>query len=446
MLTAHKRCDIIYKLQTISSIMPELNFSPGDYVRLRLAKKELEGTILETSDQSMYLLKLNTGYNIGIPKENVLAGRALKKFKEEKESFQLPKKEDLPNLGLIVTGGTIASKLDPKTGGVRSLTEINEFAKFYPELFKIANISKLEIPFMIMSESMSHEHWIKIAETAEKMLNDPEISGVIITHGTDTLHYTSAALSFFLRNLNKPVVLTYSQRSIDRASSDANLNLQCAARMALSNCAEVMLVGHASSNDDFCFAMQGTKVRKMHTSKRDAFKPINDSPIAKVFPDGKIEFLKQYRPRNKEKVELDTSFSDKVALIKFYPGQDSSILDFYALKYKGIVIEASGLGHLPVSEAQHNWLPKLKKHIKSGLVVCITSQCIFGRVDPYVYSNLRELNESGVIFLEDMLPETAFVKLGWVLGHYGLKVIVKEKMLENVAGELNDRLGKDFLE
>ena len=260
---------------------------------------------------------------------------------------------------------------------------------------------------------------------------------MIVTHGTDTLHYTSSALSFFLRNLSKPVVLTYSQRSIDRASSDANLNLQCAARMAISDAAEVMLVGHSSTNDDFCYAMRGTKVRKLHTSRRDAFKPVNDNVIAKVWPE-KVEFVSSCRPRNKEKVELDSQFTDKVALVKFYPGQDSSILDFYALKYKGIVVEGVGLGHLAVTEAPHNWLPKLKKHIKNGFVVCVCSQCIFGRVDPYVYSNGRELVEAGVIHLEDMLAETAFIKLGWVLGHAGWKAHAKEKMLENLAGEINE--------
>ncbi|MFH1802341.1 MAG: Glu-tRNA(Gln) amidotransferase subunit GatD [archaeon] len=460
--------------------MADLNFQPGDYVRLRLAKREVEGTILESKDSSVYLLKLKTGYNIGIPKENVLAGRALKKFKEEKEDFKLKEKNGLKSIGLIVTGGTIASKLDPKTGGVAPLTEVGEFAKFYPELFKMVNVKKIEIPFMIASESMSSEHWIKIAEIAEKMLNDKEIEGIIITHGTDFLHYTSAALSFFLRNLNKPVVLTYSQRSIDRASSDANLNLQCAAQMAISDCAEVMLVGHATSNDDFCYAMPGTKVRKMHTTRRDAFKIVNDGPIAKVWPpsaisdshdnsadggkptladsaseapkkkvksptSGRVEFLREYRPRNKDKVELDASFSDKVALVKFYPGQDPGILDYCALKYKGLVIEVAGIGHVAASDSKENWMPKLKKHIRDGLVVCVAPQTIFGRLDPYVYSNGRELMDSGVVFLEDMLPESALVKLGWVLGHHGWKGKAKEKMLENVAGELNDRLGNEFL-
>ncbi|MBU0466163.1 MAG: Glu-tRNA(Gln) amidotransferase subunit GatD [Nanoarchaeota archaeon] len=428
--------------------MAELNFQPGDYVCLRLAKEEIEGRVLESSDSSIVLLKLKTGYNIGIPRENILAGRALKRFKLEEEGVTLTPptlKEGKKNIGLIVTGGTIASKLDPRTGGVAPLTEIGEFAKFYPELFKIVNVERIEVPFMIASESMTSEHWIKIAQACEKMLNDSLISGVIVTHGTDFLHYTSAALSFFLKNLNKPVVLTYSQRSIDRASSDANLNLQCAAQMVIYDCAEVMLVGHASNDDDFCYAMPGTKVRKLHSSRRDAFKVVNDRPIAKVWKD-KVKFLREYKPRNNEKVELDIGFNDKVALIKFYPGQDPSILDFYALKYKGIVVEASGLGHLPVSEAQHNWIPKLKKYIREGLVVCAAAQTVFGRLDPYVYSNGRELLDAGVIFLEDMLAETALVKLGWILGHHGWKGKAKEKMLENVVGELNERLGVGFLD
>ena len=425
--------------------MAELNFNPGDYVKLRLALEEQEGSVLESSDSSILLLKLDSGYNIGIPKENILDGKLLRRFKEEeKKVIPLKNKEGLKSIGLVITGGTIASKLDSRTGGVKWLTDVDEFIRFYPELLEIVNVKKIDVPFMIASESMTSEHWIKIAESVKKMLDDKDIEGVIVTHGTDFLHYTGAALSFFLRCLNKPVVLTYSQRSIDRASSDANLNLQCAARMALSDCAEVMIVGHATINDDFCYALPGSKTRKMHSSRRDAFKVINNSPIAKVWLD-KIEFLREYRPKDEEKrVELDMNFNDKVALVKFYPGQDPSILDFYALKYKGIIVEASGLGHLPVSESRESWIPKLKKHIRDGFVVCISAQTIYGRLDPYVYSNGRELLDAGVIFLEDMLSECALVKLGWVLGHHGWKGKAKEKMLENVAGELSEKIGTGY--
>src|SRR3989344_5447956 len=177
--------------------------------------------------------------------------------------------------------GIILSKYDSRTGGVHPLTNPEELFKFYPEIFEIANVSKVEVPFMKASEDMDYKDWQKIAKVAEKNLNDQNIKGIIITHGTDILHYTSAALNFFLGKVNKPVVLTYSQRSVDRASSDANLNLKCAALMAISDAAEVMLVGHATENDDFCYAMPGTKVRKMHSSRRDAFKVVNAEPFAK---------------------------------------------------------------------------------------------------------------------------------------------------------------------
>jgi glutamyl-tRNA(Gln) amidotransferase subunit D len=293
---------------------------------------------------------------------------------------------------------------------------------------------------------MDFKDWEKIARVAEKLLNDNNIQGVIITHGTDFLHYTSSALSFMLGNLNKPVVLTYSQRSIDRASSDANLNLQCSAEVAgLTDIAEVVLVGHANSEDNFCYVMPGTKVRKMHSSRRDAFKVINGKPLAKVFPEKGIEILNNFNKRNNgKKAKADVKFEEKVALIKFYPGQSSDILNYYLKnKYKGIVIEMSGLGHVSTSRSRNNWVKSIKEVISKGVAVCATSQCINGRVDPLVYSNGRDILETGVIYLEDMLSETALVKLGWVLGHADWaksKIKIKEKMLENMHGEFNKRL------
>jgi len=421
--------------------MAELNFNPGDYVRFRLALREIEGRIIENSDKSIVLIKLNSGYNIGIPKENILGARKLpEKNKEEKEKIVRKKKTNLPKIAIVSTGGTITSKASYKTGGVEPIKDADEIISLYPELGDIVEVKKLEMPFRMLSGNMDSSHWIKIAETIKPLLDDKEIQGIILTHGTDTLHYTGAALSFFFRNLNKPIILTYSQKSVDRASSDANLNMVCAAKMAISDCAEVVLVGHATTNDDYCFAFRATKVKKLHSSMRNAFKPVNIGPIARVSSE-KIDFLMSYNKRSDKKVEFDDSFSDKIALVKFYPGQDPSILDYYALSYKGVIIEGTGLGHLAASGANKSWIPALKKHIKNGLVICLATQTNFGRVDPYVYAYGRELMDTGVIFLEDMLPETAFVKLGWVLGHYGWKGKVKEKMLENFAGELNERLG-----
>ncbi len=420
--------------------MATIHGKPGDLVKFRLAQEELEGTLLESADAAVVLVKLASGYNIGIPREHVLASRVLKKAREKPDQEIPHQGTGLPAIGLVVTGGTIASKLDASTGGVKPLADAGEFARLYPELFALARVHEVRVPFMIASESMDSSHWIRIAEEVKHLLDNPEIQGVVVMHGTDTLHYTAAVLSFFLIGLTKPVVLTYSQRSIDRASSDAHLNIQCSARMALSDAAEVMVVGHASLNDDFCYALRGTKVRKLHTSRRDAFQAINVEPLARVWPD-RVEFLESYRKRSTGTGALDTAFSDKVGLVKFYPGQGPEILDFYALKHKGIVLEMTGLGHVAASDAHQSWIPALKKHIRAGFIVCAAAQTVYGRLDPWVYSNGRELMDAGVIFLEDMLPETALVKLGFVLGHYGWKAKVAEKMLENMAGELNPRIG-----
>jgi len=412
----------------------------GDYVEVHLMKTIYEGVLLEVpkSEKGTVLLKLDSGYNIGFNKKDVSYIKVLRKTKEKTEEIKVEKDSKKPDIAIVITGGTIASKLDPKTGAVKWLDTPEGLFKIYPELFEKVNVSKVEIPFMKGSENMDFKDWKKIAKVVQKLLNEMHIKGVIITHGTDSLHYTSAALSFFLGKVNKPVVLTYSQRSIDRASSDANLNLQCAALVAISDIAEVMLVGHASTNDDFCYAMPGTKVRKLHASRRDAFKVVNSKPFAKISKDT-ISKLSDYKVRNKNKVKADTEFEDKVALLKFYPGQDPDILDYYIKKkYKGVVVEMMGLGHVAVKEATASWTKKLKEVIGKGLVICAVPQTIYGRLDPFVYSTGREILETGVIYLKDMLAETALVKLGWVLGHKNWNV--KEKMLENISGEFNDRL------
>jgi glutamyl-tRNA(Gln) amidotransferase subunit D len=422
--------------------MEKTNARPGDFVEVHLSKIIYEGILLESpeSEKGIVLLKLGTGYNIGFSKKDILKIRVLKKSQKKTEETEIKKSPDKPNIAMIITGGTIASRLDSRTGGVSPLTEPSELFRFYPELFEKTNVAKIEVPFMKASEDMDFKDWKKIAGTAVKLLNDPNIKGIIITHGTDTLHYTSSALSFFLKNLNKPVVLTYSQRSIDRASSDANLNLQCAALAAISDMAEIMLVGHASINDDFCYAMPGTKVRKMHASRRDAFKVVNGKPFAKIYPD-KIERISEWKLRNKNKVKLDAGSEEKIAIVKVFPGQNPEILDYYMKKkYKGIILEVTGLGHVPVRGARKSWLKKLKEIQKKGILVCAAAQTIYGRLDPMVYSNGRELLKAGIIFLEDMLAETAFVKLGWVLAKTKDKEEVRKLMLTNIAGELSERL------
>lgn len=425
----------------------KITAKPGDLVRVSLMKKEYRGILLESpeTEKGIILLKLGSGYNIGLNKKNIREIKTLRKSKEKEIRVDIERDKEKPNVGMIITGGTIAARLNPRKGGVDWLDTPESLFKFYPGIFDKVNLVKVEVPFMKASEDMDYKDWQKIARVAAKLLNDSNIKGIIITHGTDFLGYTSAALSFMLKDLNKPVVLTYSQRSIDRASSDANLNLQCSAITAISDIAEVMIVGHATENDNFCYAMPGTKVKKMHTSRRDAFKVINSKPFAKVYPD-RIDTLLDHNSRKKGKVKTDTMFEEKVALVKIYPGQDPDILNYYQRKkYKGIILEMCGLGHAPTKRARMSWIKKLKEIQDKGMIVCAAAQTVYGRLDPLVYSNGRELLGTGIIYLEDMLAETAFVKLGWVLGHKEWaksKEKIKEKMLENISGGFSDRLEK----
>jgi len=418
----------------------------GDYVEVHFVKEIYEGVLLDSPESGIVLLKLDNGYNIGFKKKEISEIKVVKKkesVKEEKIDLKTDSKK--PNIAMVITGGTIASKYDSKTGGVSWLTNPNELFKFYPEIFEVCNVVVVDVPFMKGSEDMDYLDWKNVGRSVERFLNDKNVSGVIVTQGTDSLHYASSALSFFLGKLNKPVVLTYSQRSIDRASSDADLNLKCAALMAISNVAEVMTVGHATTNDDFCYAIRGTKVRKLHASRRDAFKPVNDLPLAKINSKG-IEIINSnYNVRDdKKKVKSDLNFCDKVALLKFYPGQNPEILDFYFEKgYKGIVIEMLGLGQVATSDSRNAWITKLKEVQNKGMIICAAAQTVYGRLNPLVYSTGRELEKTGIIYLEDMLSETAWIKLSWVLGHVDWakdKEIVKEKMLTNFFGELNKNL------
>ncbi|MCL5239382.1 MAG: Glu-tRNA(Gln) amidotransferase subunit GatD [Candidatus Marsarchaeota archaeon] len=273
--------------------------------------------------------------------------------------------------------------------------------------------------------------------------------GVVILHGTDVMHYTSAALSFMLSGLSGPVVLTGAQRSVDRGSSDAFMNLVCAAHLAgKANIAEVGICMHASSSDSYCSFIRGTKARKMHTTRRDAFRPINSRPIATVDPAGNIDYVSPHRRIGEGggELRLKAGYEPKVALLKFYPNSDPEIIDYYVdKKYKGIIIEGTGMGHVAVSPAdeKYSWLGHIKRAADAGVVVGMTSQTLNGRVNTNVYRNLRLIAGAGAIYCQDMLPEVALVKLGWLLGNH--KRAEAAKMLDkNIAGEITERTEVDW--
>lgn len=416
----------------------KLDIEIGSKVKIKKKDEEYEGVLLESHDQSTILIKTKNGYNIGFDKKEVdikVLERPVKKTEKEKEIEQDKK---LPEIAVIVTGGTIASKVDYETGAVSPNPEISSLLKNIPGLETIARISDIEVPFLTLSGNMTPDHWKKLAKKTFELLNKKNIKGVVILHGTDTMHYTSSALSFMLRELGKPVVLTYSQRSIDRGSSDAHLNLKCAFHAALSNIAEVIVVGHASTEDNHCFAFRGTNVRKMHSSRRDAFKQINAEPLAKIYENGDVEKISEYNKRDEtKKAKLENDFEDKIAIIRIYPGLNPEIIDYYIKKgYKGIVLEGTGFGHTNV-EGELSLLPEIKIAASKALVV-MTTQCINGEVNPNIYSYGRLLEKAGVLYL-NLTSETAFTKLGCVLGREKNLELAKILMKKNLAHEFNER-------
>ncbi len=428
-------------MRKVERFMTENNIRIGDYVSIVKVEngEELtyEGRVMspyELSKGETLTIKLDNGYNVGILIDSIKRVKLIER-PEASETVEFeevfPKRPELPDVMIIGTGGTIASRIDYKTGAVHPAFTAEELAKAVPEIFEIANITP-KLLMNILSEDMKPGYWARIAHEVADALNSGE-DGVVIAHGTDTLAYTAAALSFMLGNLSKPVVLVGAQRSSDRPSSDAAMNLTCSVRMATADFGGVTVVMHGETGDTYCLAHRGTKVRKMHTSRRDAFRSINDIPIARVWPGGKIEFLGgDHKKRGDSEVVVDDRMEEGVALVKAFPGMSPEIVDFLVDRgYKGLVIEGTGLGHVPTYV-----IDPIQSATEEGVTVCMTSQCIYGRVNLNVYSTGRRLLKAGVIPCEDMLPETAYVKLMWVLGHTDDPKEVRRMMLRNYAGEI----------
>lgn len=414
----------------------------GDRVKVETKDEVIEGILIPRPDilpQDVVVVKLDSGYNIGVEKKRIKKISLVEVYTaKRKERPMLRKNPKLPNVVILSTGGTISSKVDYTTGGVSADYTAEDFVAMYPELQQIANVSGRKI-MELMSEDALPEDWQKMAFEIAKELK--QCDGVVLTMGTDTMHYAAAALSFMLRNIGKPVVVTGAQRSIDRGSSDAFMNIVCAiAAAAKWDGAEVVTCMHGTINDDYCLLIRGTKVRKMHTSRRDAFRPVNDDPLAKVYADGRIEKIGEYRKRQPSILSVDLKLNDKVAMVFVHPAMDPGIIDYHVKKgVKGIVLAATALGHVPTA-SKKNIIGELEKAIKKGVVVVVASQTVYGRVHPYVYTNLRKLSmQLGCIFVEDMLPEVAYIKLMYALAKARKTDDVDRIMLENLAGEITMR-------
>ena len=409
-----------------------------DILQVSSENGNYEGILLprnEYSSPEFIDIKLENNYNIGI---NVSKITEIKKIGKKEAHYKIPEKKfpknkSLPNIMLFGTGGTVASRLDYTSGAVIPSFTPGELFSAVPELAEICNL-ETEIVFEILSENMKPEYWQKLALKVEKAANSGW-DGVVIGHGTDTMGFTSAALSFMLKDLSLPVVLVGSQRSSDRPSSDAALNLINATTVSTSDIAEVVVCMLGSSAHDYGLIHRGTLVRKMHSSVRHTFRTIDDLPLGMI-RDKKLKmFTNSYKKRDKLETRAETAFEKKVALLYSYPGMSNEIINFYIDKgYKGIVIAGTGLGHVNTEIYD-----SIERAIQEDILVLMTVQTLHGFTGMNVYSTGRELLQLGVIQGKNMLPETAYVKLGWLLGQNINKEEIKELLKTNIAGEFVER-------
>ena len=399
------------------------------------------GTLVPPHDLSgerVVQIKLDSGYNVGVRVEPT---DRLHLLEEEPANGgngaapaparQRPASGD-PWVSLLSTGGTIASRVDYRTGGVRPVQEEAELLAFYPDLERDGPVRVTPV-FDRLSENLAPEDWQTLAREVGRAFEEGA-RGVVVAHGTDTLAFTGAALSFQLESLPGPVVLVGAQRSPDRPSSDGVTNLAAAVRIArTAPIGEVVVVMHAGLSDDRFAIHRGTRVRKMHATRRDAFQSRNSPPLG-WFDGAPIHWNSTPRPASAGPVRVDDRLAERAGLLWFYPGLSPARAEAFAMDLQGLVLAGTGLGH--VSSVHVPWI---RAAVQRGTIVAMTSQCLEGAVDPFVYSTGRELLRAGVLYADDLLPETAYVKLLWALGRTHHPKEVGRLMLEDRAGEFTGR-------
>ena len=406
----------------------------GDRVRVERADQHYEGVLLPSSTAEQLVVKLPSGYNVGVDREDatveVLESDVydVESAQEESGESRIEFDDDLPTISLISTGGTIASTVDYRTGAVTAQFDAEDVLRAVPDLAGLANY-RGRVVANILSENMTADIWQDLARAIHEEI-EAGADGIVVMHGTDTMQFTASALSFML-DTPVPIVFTGSQRSADRPSSDNVMNAVCAVEAAKSDCAEVLICMHADTADERCALHRGTRARKNHTSRRDAFETVGAKPLGEVvYEDREVSFRREYTERGETDLGLSLELETDVELVKFTPGTGPERLEAVA-DSAGVVIEGTGLGHVNT-----NWVDTIESLTEDGTHVVMTSQCIEGRVCDRVYDTGRDLLDAGVIEGEDMLPGTAKVKLMWTLAH---TESVAETMQTPLAGEIQDR-------
>ena len=408
----------------------EIDSTAGRFTGLILPRSE-------TADDRHIVLKLFSGYNIGVAAETITemreTGRREVQYKIPEREF--PFDPGKPNVKLLGTGGTIASRLDYRTGAVIPAFSPGELYGSVPELADICNLETEKL-YGVFSENMAREQYIHLAERIGEEIAKG-VDGVVIGHGTDTMHHTAAVLTFMVQNPPIPIVMVGSQRSSDRPSSDAALNLMHAVKTAAEgDIAGVTVCMFGPTSDEYGLLHSGCRVRKMHSSYRSTFRTVGDIPLALVDRDRIVPLHDDYpRRREDREVSINAVYDDRVTILYYYPGMRPDLVDAIVdTGYRGIVIAGTGLGHV-----NKPLYPALERAAEKNVHIYMTVQTLWGYTQMYVYETGREIMGLGVVPVANMLPEVAYMKLCWALGQSDDREEVRRIMQTPISDEITDR-------
>lgn len=425
---------------------------------------EAVGILNPPASKGFITIKLANGYNLSVKEENILQISVLNPpVTEPASTSEVVMDESLPKVTIIHTGGTIASKVDYKTGAVTAKFEPEDLIEANPKISEIANISAIKIGNMF-SDDIRPQHWNLMTDAIMQAFDDGA-DGIVVTHGTDTLHITSAALSFAFCGKGKKapgrIVMTGSQRSSDRGSTDATENLLAAVYWAAygpmpngnsGDCVTIAM--HKTGSDGEIAILPGCSSRKMHSTKREAFVPINNDYIASVYLGSKEinhklsrSYSEQEKQEEREIEKNPTKYSNHFKIPQLTANAWLTAEQIEAMAGIGasaIIIHGTGLGHLPIDNPQKDapenddlWRA-LYRCVNREIPIIITNQCINGPVDMNVYAKGRKQQTMGILGHGiTTSPDTVAVKVHWALCE-GKEI--SKVMTQNLCGENNSKL------